>query len=663
MKKIMADSWLDYRFISNVKENPSYDKFAFVVSKADMKKDVYENNIWVQTADRRFQLTAFNQESFYIWLDDDTILFSSGRQKDDQNKAINTDFFKISLSGGEAVKHFSLPLVVTSLEVLKDGRFVLTALSDVRHPKYYAYSDKEKADVANETKDNAFYEEIHEIPFWFNGSGMTDQKRNRLFIYDLNQNLLTPITVPSVNVSDLTVDRKNNKVYFASSNFKNLKQLTSQLYELDLTDLKVNKVIGDKLSVYGIYMLENTLLVLHNRRKEYGMSENPVWSKVDIDKKEISEFFVPEYSVGNSIGSDVRLGGSSSIKVLDGKLVFTMTVEDHSRLVALNQQGQLTEIFDAPGSIDGFTCVGEQWYLSGLFDQNVQEIKKIVNGGLADVTDFNAETMKDVYVAKPTKVSIVSNGDVVDGWVLLPEDFDLKKTYPAILDIHGGPKTVYGEVYYHEMQVWANLGFAVMYCNPHGSDGKGNAFADIRGKYGTIDYEDIMNFTDEVLHRYPNIDAKRIGVTGGSYGGFMTNWIIGHTDRFKCAATQRSICNWTSFHGVSDIGYFFTPDQAGASLLKMNDHDKLWFHSPLRYASNFKTPTLVIHSKADFRCPVDQGYQMITALKEMKVDSKMVVFNNENHDLSRNGKPKARQKRLHEITAWMQKYLIEKKGH
>jgi dipeptidyl aminopeptidase/acylaminoacyl peptidase len=160
------------------------------------------------------------------------------------------------------------------------------------------------------------------------------------------------------------------------------------------------------------------------------------------------------------------------------------------------------------------------------------------------------------------------------------------------------------------------------------------------------------------LRHYPNIDARRIGVTGGSYGGFMTNWIIGHTDRFKCAATQRSICNWTSFHGVSDIGYFFTPDQAGASLLKMEQHDKLWFHSPLRYASNFKTPTLVIHSKADYRCPIDQGYQMITALKEMKVDSRWSYLIMKIMIYRETASRKPVRNRLKEITAWMEKYLL-----
>lgn len=658
MKKIGLDSWLDAQFISNVKESPSNNKFAYVVSKADVKKDLYESNIWVAEDERRFQLTAFNQESFYIWMDDDSILFSSGRQKDEQNKALSTDYFKISLSGGEAIKQFSLPLIVTSMEELSDDTFVLTALSDVRHPNYHEYSDEKKGKIANEIKENTYFDEINEVPFWANGAQLTDGKRNRLFIYNAKENKLIPITAPTLTVGDLTVDKTSGKVFFSATNFKNIRSLESQLYSLDPQDLSVTRLSSGKFGVYGLFMVKDRLLVLHNQRKTFGMSENPVWSSFDFDKKTLVDLCDPFYSIGNSIGSDVRLYGSPLIKEIDGKLVFTMTVEDHSRLVSCDLEGQLTTIVDAPGSIDGFAYVNGEWYLSGLFNQNVQQFKKIKDGKLTDFGDINDAYIKDVYLAKPQKISIQSNGDRVDGWVLLPQDFDKEKPYPAILDIHGGPKTVYGEVYYHEMQVWANMGFVVMYCNPHGSDGKGNEFADIRGKYGTIDYEDILNFTDEVIKNYPNIDVHRMGVTGGSYGGFMTNWIIGHTDRFRCAATQRSICNWTSFHGVSDIGYFFTPDQAGASLLKMDQHDKLWFHSPLRYAANFKTPTLIIHSKADYRCPIDQGYQMFTALKEMKVDSKMVIFNNENHDLSRNGKPKARHKRLKEITAWMEKHLM-----
>ena len=139
----------------------------------------------------------------------------------------------------------------------------------------------------------------------------------------------------------------------------------------------------------------------------------------------------------------------------------------------------------------------------------------------------------------------------VGGWVLEPKDYDPSKTYPAVFDVHGGPKTVYGPVFYHETQLWANMGYFVFFCNPKGSDGRDNDFMDIFGHYGETDYRNLMDFADAVLTAYPQIDPKRVCLTGGSYGGFMTNWIIGHTDRFCCAASQRSISNWLSFYGVS----------------------------------------------------------------------------------------------------------------
>lgn len=214
---------------------------------------------------------------------------------------------------------------------------------------------------------------------------------------------------------------------------------------------------------------------------------------------------------------------------------------------------------------------------------------------------------------------------------------------------------MYGEVFYHEMQVWANEGYFVFFCNPIGSDGRDNEFADLRGKYGTCDYNNIMDFTDAVLKQYPAIDAQRVGVTGGSYGGFMTNWIIGHTSRFAAAASQRSIANWISFYGVSDIGMTFGPDQQGGNIY--DDTEKLWWHSPVKYARACTTPTLFIHSDEDYRCPMAEGLQMYTALVDLGVESKLVYFKGENHELSRSGKPLHRMRRLNEITDWMQSHL------
>jgi dipeptidyl aminopeptidase/acylaminoacyl peptidase len=203
------------------------------------------------------------------------------------------------------------------------------------------------------------------------------------------------------------------------------------------------------------------------------------------------------------------------------------------------------------------------------------------------------------------------------------------------------------------MQVWANEGYVVMYANPRGSDGKGNAFADIRGKYGTIDYEDLMAFVDEVVKTH-NIDPEQLYVTGGSYGGFMTNWMVGHTDRFKAAATQRSISNWISFYGTSDIGYFFAADQTDGHPLK--DFDKLWEQSPLKYALNIQTPLLFIHADKDYRCPIEQAQQLHAVLMNEGVDTKLVWFKDETHELSRSGKPEARIRRLEEISAWFKRY-------
>ena len=157
------------------------------------------------------------------------------------------------------------------------------------------------------------------------------------------------------------------------------------------------------------------------------------------------------------------------------------------------------------------------------------------------------------------------------------------------------------------------------------------------------------------MNKYPAIDTARVGVTGGSYGGFMTNWIIGHTDRFKAAASQRSISNWISFAHTSDIGEMFGADQQGADTWK--NVDKLWWHSPLKYANQCTTPTLFIHSDEDFRCPYSEGMQMYSALCEHGVATRLCMFKGENHELSRSGKPRHRVKRLKEITTWMDTYL------
>jgi dipeptidyl aminopeptidase/acylaminoacyl peptidase len=207
-----------------------------------------------------------------------------------------------------------------------------------------------------------------------------------------------------------------------------------------------------------------------------------------------------------------------------------------------------------------------------------------------------------------------------------------------------------------EHQCFAAAGFGVMLCNPRGSSGYGALHQTYERSVDGSAYYDCLQFVDECVRRYDWIDGERLGVTGGSYGGYMTNWIIGHTDRFAAAASQRSISNWISELLVSDISVGFIHNMMSFPDIRHCDKE-LWDMSPLKYVNNAVTPTLFIHSTEDYRCPMPEAVQMFTALRLVGVDTKLVMFNGENHGLSRGGKPKHRIRRLKEITAWMNQYL------
>jgi len=246
-------------------------------------------------------------------------------------------------------------------------------------------------------------------------------------------------------------------------------------------------------------------------------------------------------------------------------------------------------------------------------------------------------------------------GNDLQGWILKPPGFNPKAKYPSILEIHGGPLTQYGYFFMHEFYFLAAQGYVVNFCNPRGGRGYGEEHGKaIWGDWGNADYADIMSWTDFVAEQ-PYIDKQRMGVTGGSYGGYMTVWIIGHTDRFKTAITQRCVSNFTSMWGSSDFNWAFQYElQAGPPF---EDLEKFWNMSPIKYIGNAKTPTLVIHSENDLRCPIEQGEQVFVALKRIGVDTEMVRFPEEFHGLSRTGRTDRRIARLNHFVRWFDKYL------
>ncbi|MBP1694351.1 MAG: putative family peptidase, partial [Chloroflexi bacterium] len=247
------------------------------------------------------------------------------------------------------------------------------------------------------------------------------------------------------------------------------------------------------------------------------------------------------------------------------------------------------------------------------------------------------------------------DGNDLQGWILKPPGFDPNKKYPSIMEIHGGPLTQYGYLFMHEFNYLAAQGYVVYFCNPRGGRGYGEAHAKaIYRDWGNKDYIDLMAWADYVASQ-PYIDPARMGVTGGSYGGYMTVWIIGHTQRFKAAVTQRCVSNFVSMWGSSDFNWSFQTELDNKP--PFEDLENYWKHSPIAYIGTARTPTKVIHNEFDLRCPIEQGEQVFVALKRLGVDTEMVRFPDEFHGLSRSGRTDRRIARLNHILSWFEKYL------
>ena len=431
----------------------------------------------------------------------------------------------------------------------------------------------------------------------------------------------------------------------------------AKIYVYDLETKKTETIYRrEDHSAGGLFFMNGKLFGQASDMKTYGLNQTS--DIVQIEKDKLTTAYVPEVSLYSSVIGDTAEGGGGSYA--DGRSYLTLaTIADHNAVFELTEAEDGTLTKKTVWEQDGMACTmtATESKIAMIYQDwnHVAEVFEMNRDGsdFHRISALNDEALEGRYIAKPNRLDYQSEGYDLRGWVLLPDGFSEKKTYPAVLDVHGGPRCAYGETFFHEMQLWVARGYVVFFTNIKGSDGRGDAFADIRGDYGGTDFRNLMDFTDAVLKAYPNIDPKRVCETGGSYGGFMTNWIIGHTDRFCAAASQRSISNWISFGFIADIGEYFAPDQCGAKGMYGNANtEQLWAHSPLKYADKVKTPTLFIHSDEDYRCPLPEGMQMMQAIASRGVETRMCIFHGENHELSRSGKPKHRMRRLKEITDW-----------
>ena len=663
MKPVAVDDFKKYKFLSGLSYSPDGKTAVFVVRKAQKDGKGYTSDLWMFRDGELRRLTSGGKEGSFVWKNDNELFVFTSREDEDKKRAEGreafTPLYTLRLDGGEAEKTDELPFRASGMKLWYDKVYVVNGSINKECPDYYKLSAEDRKKEDERIKNDADYEVVDEVPFWFNGAGFINGNRGALFLYDDEKKTCERINDPEYSIGgyELLEDR----IIFWGSKGSRMSDLASTIFSYSKADGKVTVLRDDKVySVSAGVQLNGKLVLLMSDGKRHGMNQDSDFYWVDPDTGKEELLYKTQCSVGNSTGSDCRLGHGRTLKSGKNCIYFTETRRNAGVLCCLNADGEKKTVIDTDGSVDDYDLSEETGKVLSvrMSAGALQELfLSELNGGEAEqISCFNKEVLEDTYVALPEKFTFMSEGFDIDGWVLKPFEYDPEKKYPAVLDIHGGPKTVYGELFFHEMQYWAGLGYFVFFCNPIGSDGRGDEFADIRAKYGTCDFNNIMDFTDEVLKRYPQIDETKVCVTGGSYGGYMTNWIVGHTDRYCCAATQRSISNWVSFEGVSDIGPMFTRDQQCADIYNKTDLEKIWWHSPLKYADDVKTPTLFIHSDQDYRCPFEQGIQFFTALKTRGVETRMCVFHGENHELSRSGMPEHRIRRLNEITGWFEKY-------
>ena len=630
MKYFDYDSFKDFTFISKLKALKNSDDIFCVTTTANIEENKYDSNIHKVGDNKNF--TSSNKDSSFFELNDGDLLIMRNSEKEEDSGT--SSFYRLPVDGGEAVKEFDIDLKSVEILFELEDSFIVKYEFD-RHHEMNKITEKEK---------NEDVEVLTELPYFENAVGFTDKKRTRLARYFPSINKTDILTDEFSNISSVDINDDKSKLIFVRNSYENVMKIEDELVEYDLKSGK-ESVILQRFMIMSAKYFNDDIVILATDGKEHGLNQDCEIYKV-VDNKAI-KLNEEHYCLYNSIGCDLKYSSGSQIEKTDDFMYFVILEGYGSAILRMDKNYKFDKIFSTNNSINMISVKNDDVYYVLITENHGQEVYKL-NG--EQLTHLNNDEYR---ISKKDKFTFENYGNSFTGWVIYPKYYDENKKYPGVLSVHGGPKTVFGEVLFHEMELLSSKGYFVFYTNPRGSDGYGNEFMDIRGKYGDVDYSDLMKFTDIVMDKYP---IDKLGYTGGSYGGFMANWMMTHTDRFDCFVSQRSISNWISFSLISDIGYYFGTDQNHTETV-LDDYDKLWDKSPLKYAKNAHTPTLFIHSTKDYRCPVSEGMQMFQALKLNNTQTRFVMFYGENHELSRSGKPKNRIRRLKEICDWFDEYL------
>ncbi len=675
-RSITIEDLYQFKFLSRPRISPDGERVAFVVTTIDDRKYEYRSSIWVVPSEggeaKRFTAGPANTSSPTWSPDGRWLAFVSEREGEATGKSEKEQkqqgkgkpqIWLIPTDGGEARQLTFMQHGASSPVWSPDGKRLLFSA-----PVGPADEETEDGKVLPKARV------IDRLWYCLDGVGFIYERRQHLFLVDIAGGEPQQLTDGDWDDNDAAWSPDGTRIAFTSSRAEDRWRLPCpDLYTLTIEDGKAgtlqcltNGMISCSSPSWSpdgkmIAFLASLKLRSANHVDLYIIDTHAVQG---VATCLMGKFEGTCMDWTNSDMGDEHLMPAPAWSS-DGKTLYVLASQrGASRIYAIpatGAEGQPPTLTPGDVHVRDFRADESTDKLSMLIASATKAPEVFVcstasPGELHRVTGFNDALFSELALAAPEYMPYTgADGWPMDGWILKPRNFDLNKKYPLILEIHGGPNTQYGYGFFHEMQVLVAAGYVVLYTNPRGSCGYGYDFAlTVRGDWGTKDSLDIMAGVDALLQK-GYIDEQRMGVTGGSYGGFMTNWLIGHTDRFKAAVTQRSVVNLASEFGSSDLGWIFADDELETT--PWDDLQRYMQHSPITYVKDIHTPLLILHSEQDLRCNIEQAEQLFTALKWLGREVQFVRFEGQSHGLSRGGHPKLRVERLRLILGWFEKYL------